>query len=63
MKTERMFRSWLRRNGMSQRELAGKLGITEGALSKIINGSRRPSWRLALKIARLMDIHLESLFE
>ena len=36
---------------MKQVELAKKAGITEGMMSFILNGERRPSWDIAKKLA------------
>jgi transcriptional regulator with XRE-family HTH domain len=36
---------------LKQVELAKKAGITEGMMSFILNGERRPSWDVAKKLA------------
>jgi len=35
----------------TQREMAEKAGITEAFLSYIVNGKRRPSWKVAKNLA------------
>ena len=36
-----------------QKDIAGKVGITPGAVTNIINGRRRPSWRVAKRLAEI----------
>ena len=40
---------------MTQIEIAKKVGITQGHLSLIINGKRRPSWDIAIVLAALTE--------
>ena len=49
--------------GMSQRELADKVGITEVSLSRYINGNRVPKAPIALNIARVLGVDVNELFD
>jgi phosphopantothenoylcysteine decarboxylase/phosphopantothenate--cysteine ligase len=42
---------WLKFNGISARELAGRVGATEATISRIRNGRAQPSMELAQRIA------------
>lgn len=48
--------------GLSQEELARCLGVTRQSILAIENGKYLPSIGLALKIARLFGLPLESVF-
>ncbi len=47
--------------GMSQEELARKLGITKNAISNYENGIRVPKWSIALQLSRILKIPLEKI--
>ena len=53
----------LEEKGMSQRELADKVGITEVSLSRYISGGRTPKAPVAMCIARALGVDVEELFE
>jgi transcriptional regulator with XRE-family HTH domain len=59
----RSIREILEAKGMSQRELADKVGITEVTLSRYINGNRVPKAPIAMCIARALDVNIEEIFE
>ena len=42
--------------GMSQRELAKKAGITEGAVSRYMSGSRTPDASTMVKLADALNV-------
>ena len=52
----------LEEKGISQRELAEMVGITEVSMSRYINGERTPKAPIAMKIARVLDVNIEDLF-
>ena len=49
--------------GLTQQQAAEQIGICQSAYCRIETGSRSPSVKLAKKIARVLDIHWELLFE
>lgn len=53
----------LEAKGMSQRELADKVGITEVSLSRYINGNRIPKAPVAMCIARALGVNIEEILE
>lgn len=46
---------------MSQRELASKININEAAMSKYVNGSRKPRMDILVNIARELNVSVEFL--
>lgn len=52
---------WMRRQGMSQRELARVAGIHEAMISKFLNGTRKLGLRPTLRLAKAMGITVEEL--
>lgn len=55
-----MIKGWREYKRMSQKELSGKIGITQAALSQLENrGTKRKS--ILEKIAKALDINLEQL--
>jgi putative transcriptional regulator len=50
------------KKGMSQTELAKKLGISASYLNRIEKGTKDPSLRLAVRIAHALDVKLDDLF-
>lgn len=58
------FRSWIDRQiiprGMNMRQLAEKAGLNQGSLSNIFSGSRVPSINTCIKIARALNMPVES---
>ena len=48
--------------GLSQLQLANRVGISRQALAAIEGGRQVPSTRLALRLARLLGVSVERLF-
>ena len=46
------------RKGLKLKDVAGKVGITESALSKYENDKRRPSYAMLTKILKALDAEL-----
>lgn len=42
--------------GLTQRELAGRLGMTQNNVSRIESGKRDPNWSTVLEVARALDL-------
>ena len=51
------------KKGLTQKELAEMVGITQGWLSSIESGVRKPSVTVAKKIAAALDFDWAELFE
>ncbi len=49
-------------HGMTQEELARKLGVTRQTVIAIEKGKYDPSLKLAFKIAKLFDTKIEDIF-
>lgn len=47
--------------GLTQAELAGRLGVTQSAVSRLEIGLREPSVRLVAAIAKEFDVSLDDL--
>jgi transcriptional regulator with XRE-family HTH domain len=45
-----------------QRDIAHKLGITEGMVSLILSGKRSPSIKVARKIQKVYNIDLDTIY-
>lgn len=62
-----MIRSRLRefraRYGMTQEDLARRVGVTRQTIIAIENGKYLPSLRLAFKLAKVFEVKIEDLFE
>lgn len=54
---------YCKKRGMTQRELAEKIGATEVSVSRWINGNRIPKANDALKIAKALGTSVYALFE
>lgn len=50
----------LRERGLSQKDLAGKMGVAEISLSRSINGN--PSMDTLIKIAEALEVEMGELF-
>ncbi|WP_411676147.1 helix-turn-helix transcriptional regulator [Caproicibacter sp.] len=48
--------------GMRQEELAEKLGVTRQTINAIENNKYHPTLELAMKVARLLNAPVESIF-
>jgi len=53
----------LRSKGMTAKELAGKLGISEGALSQSIKEGANPNLQTLMKIASALEVSVSELFD
>lgn len=51
---------WRRRSKHDQRTLAGLLGISDGYLSQILSGARRPKLELLIRIEELTGVPVSS---
>lgn len=49
------------RHGMTQRDLAKALGLTQGYIYFLENGQRRPNVDLLIKLANLFNVTLDQL--
>lgn len=59
--TGRRIRTLLKNSGMSQRELAERVGATESAVSKYISGEREPRAEVLANIATALGTTVEYL--
>jgi transcriptional regulator with XRE-family HTH domain len=59
----KQIRSWMKKQGLSQRELARVIGVHETTVSRIITGSRRIGVRPAMLLAKEMGIPMETFFQ
>ncbi len=50
-------------DGMTQQELAERVGVTRQTIISIERGRYKPSIELALRLARVFGVSVESLFE
>lgn len=50
-----------KKNGMSQEELADKIGVSQKSISKYEKQDVRPSWEALLNIANLFDVSTDYL--
>ena len=60
---EQKIRSWMKRKGLSQRELARILGVHETTISRILTGTRRLGVRPAMRLAKEMGVPMEAFFQ
>ncbi len=51
----------LKEKGITQRELAEKININETALSRYVNGLRKPRMDILVNIARALNVSVEYL--
>jgi len=68
MKPKHQIRSRLKQHrlitdGMTQQELADRVGVTRQTILSIEKGNYTPSVALALRLARVFDVPVEALFE
>ncbi|CEN51205.1 Transcriptional regulator, Cro/CI family (fragment) [Capnocytophaga canimorsus] len=49
--------------GISQEMMASELGISQSAYAKIENGQQRLPTRMLMRIANILDVPIDSLFE
>mgnify|MGYP000028296600 CR=1 FL=1 len=53
----------LLQKGMTQKEIAGKMGVYQSHLNAWLNGKRVPSYNNLVKMSLVLDEPLESLLE
>jgi putative transcriptional regulator len=51
------------RAGMTQQQLAERVGVTRQTIISIERGRYKPSIELALRLARVFDLPVEAIFE
>lgn len=61
MKSYEKVQKWLDDNGITQRELADQVGMTEVAMSRFLQGKRAPRAPMLINIARVMGIDIHEL--
>ena len=49
--------------GLTQQDLANRVGVTRQSIIFVEQGRFRPSVELALRLARALDVRVEDLFE
>lgn len=55
-------RELLEKKGITQKELANLIGVTETAMSRYVNGNRIPKATTCIKIAKALDCTVEELY-
>jgi len=55
--------AWLRYRGIKQRQLSKKLAVSEGYISEIASNRKTPSIGISLRIADILNCHVEDLFK
>lgn len=53
----------LEKKGMTQRELADRVGVTEVSMSRYINGDRTPKGPIAAMMARVLDADITDVID
>jgi putative transcriptional regulator len=53
----------LARDGMTQQDLAGAIGVTRQTIIAIERGNYQPSIELALRLARTFGVPVETIFQ
>lgn len=48
---------------MTQREFSKKINITESAMSRYVNGNRMPRGEFLIKMAKVLGVNVEQLFD
>lgn len=49
--------------GIKQKWLIEKTGISQSAMSRIVNGTSLPTLEAAYKIAQALDVHIEDIWK
>jgi transcriptional regulator with XRE-family HTH domain len=49
-------------NGLTQKQLANLIGVTQGTISKYESGEKEPRKEIRIKLARLFGVSVEWLF-
>ena len=58
MNPMQVLRQHMKDNGVKAKDLAQKLGVTDGAISQVLR-SRNPRWRTVLKLAEVLGVRLK----
>ena len=53
----------MQEKGLTQKQMAELVGVSQAYISYIVNRQRTPSLRIALKIARVLDCPVDILFD
>lgn len=53
---------WMCKRDISNKELAGMLGIKPSTVSNYVTGRNLPSWETRLDIAEILGVHVDRLF-
>jgi transcriptional regulator with XRE-family HTH domain len=56
-------RFYREQRGYTQEQLAEKLGITKGYISRVENNKERPNLEFLVKIADALGVHVKNLFD
>lgn len=56
-------KKYLELRQMTQREFSKKINITESAMSRYVNGNRMPRGEFLLKMAKVLGVNAEQLFD
>ncbi len=56
-KTQRLLRHWFKATGLSQREAAERLGVTQGTLSHWLTNRRKPSLNVLDRVSKVTGIN------
>lgn len=54
---------WIAKSGMSKKEVANKMGVSQEVLSRWINNHSKPSLENAFKLAELLNCKVDDLWE
>lgn len=61
MELGRIIAKWRKGRGYTQKELSEKVGMSEDYLSMIERGKRKPSMKVIVQIAFILEVQLEEL--
>ncbi|MCY9198911.1 helix-turn-helix domain-containing protein [Bacillus atrophaeus] len=62
LKMKTRLKTMIEKDGRSQVFIAGKIGISETALSSLANGKSLPTLPVAYKIAKYFDVRIEDIW-
>lgn len=54
---------WIAKSGLSKKEVAAKLKVSNVVLSRWINGHSNPSLENAIKLAQILNCKVDDLYE
>ena len=54
---------WIAKSGMSKKEVAEKMGVSQTVLSRWINRHSNPSLEKAISLAELLNCKVDDLYE